>query len=312
MTQGGQQPGRVGDQPGGATPRGRLVEACGLLGADRPHGRPAPLHAVGGHGRNLPRAPRWITAVLQAGQCRPQYRPRRRVRTGRGGRSGRIRQPVRLDRTKGDELRNVVSQPTCVGADHEPRARAGRRRPPAGPRRDGLRDRGTGRMESLTCGAAGLRRLRQQRRAHGTQPVCESGEFPPRLLGPAAAATPGGGVAGHQLQRPFPNRRALVPERLRRARQQFRGRVGIAPRIRPEQDQSGPDRLPPGTAEHGSRHLREPGRRQITRSGEPRRSGAERAVHRFPGAPRVVGIGPGSPGSGSVRTGADRAARSSR
>ncbi|MHC5701853.1 MULTISPECIES: hypothetical protein [Streptomyces] len=45
--------------------------------------------------------------------------------TGHRGRSGRVREPVRLDRTKGGEPGNVMSQPTfavrATGGEQEKR-----------------------------------------------------------------------------------------------------------------------------------------------------------------------------------------------
>lgn len=61
--------GRPGRPAGRSRPARPARGAGGLPGAGLPRGGPAPLHAVGGHGGNLPRAPRSITAAQQAGSA---------------------------------------------------------------------------------------------------------------------------------------------------------------------------------------------------------------------------------------------------
>lgn len=100
-----------------------------------------------------------------------RHRPRRRVRTGRGGRSGPVRRPVRARPYQGRRApqRHVPADLRRVGTGREDRE--GRRRPRAGPRHDGHRDRGRaeGLAEMAGAGRHGERGLPHPKSRYGAR-----------------------------------------------------------------------------------------------------------------------------------------------
>ncbi len=250
MTQGGQRSARLGDQQGGAAPRGRLVEAGGLPGAGLPHGGPHRSTQSAAMERTSPVHRGGSPPPGRPGSAAPQHRPRRRVRTGRGGRSGRVRQPVRLDRTKADELRNVMSQPTCfeltTGSEHE--ERVDRRQAVLGV--TGPEAVGERRMHGLTGGSADLRpwaegtgavplrrvrprcgRIRMLAEhlgrvcpVHGTPQIREPRPFPPGTSARLPPPRPGPVRRATGFRRPLLNRGVLVTVRTDPQMQRIAGR----------------------------------------------------------------------------------------
>jgi hypothetical protein len=186
MTQGVQQSARLRDQPGGDAPRGRLVEAGGLPGAGLPHGGPA---------RSTQSAATERTSPVPRGGSPPPGRPASAapstdhvVAYAPVAEADRAESAGRFGSTVPRPTSSATSCPSRP-ASSRPRAASARRASTAG-RSSGVTGSeavGERRMHGLTCGPAGLRRLRQHRRA---APLFAGGAV--RQV--AGAAVPGAGV----------------------------------------------------------------------------------------------------------------------
>lgn len=221
MTQGGRQSAGLGDQPGGAAPRGRLVG---------PAGSPEPACPAAAPHRSTQPAATEGTSPVPRGRSPPPSRPAvPPPAPTTSSRTHRSRRPIGPSPPAGSarpyQGRRAPQRrvPADLGrADHVPRARGARRPPPAGPRRDGPRGRGRGPDARPHRRGRRLRQLRQPRRAAphfaGGSPSVRAAARRPASRGPPAAPRstgrpgPGSGSAARRAARtaePVERRREL-------------------------------------------------------------------------------------------------------